>query len=70
MEGTKNPLQSLGIMGPAVSLIVWLVNKWKPGLGLDEQMVGSVVDQAALLVGTILGIYGRWKATTEIKVKP
>lgn len=66
MNDTKNPLQSLGIMGPLVSLIVWGINKWKPGLGLDEATVGTVIDQGAILVGTITGIWGRLRATKAI----
>jgi hypothetical protein len=67
MNDTKNPLKSLGIMGPLVSLIVWGLNKWKPGLGLDEGTVSTVIDQGAILVGTVTAIWGRWRANTEIK---
>lgn len=68
MNDTKNPLQSLGIMGPLVSLIVWLVNKKWPGMGLDEGTVSTVIDQGAILVGTVTGIYGRMRASTQVKV--
>jgi len=66
MNGTKNPLQSLGIMGPLVSLIVWGVNRWKPGLGIDEATVGMVIDQGAILVGTVTAIWGRLRASKAI----
>ena len=67
MNDTKNPLKSLGIMGPAASLIVLALNwKW-PGLGLDEATVGDVINQVATLFGLLSGLYGRWRATAEIK---
>lgn len=66
MNDTKNPLQSLGIMGPLVSLIVWGINKKWPGLGLDEGTVSMVIDQGAILVGTVTGIWGRMRATKAI----
>jgi hypothetical protein len=68
MNDTKNPLRSLGIMGPLVSLIVWGLNKFMPGLGLDEATVGIAIDQGAILVGTLTAIWGRFRATTEIKL--
>lgn len=68
MNDTKNPLQSLGIMGPLVSLIVWLVNKKWPGLGIDEGTVSTVIDQGAILVGTVTAIWGRVRATAQVKV--
>lgn len=68
MNDTKNPIQSLGVMGPAVSLVVLGLNwKW-PGLGLDEQTVGAIINQAATLFGLLTGIYGRMRATTQVKV--
>lgn len=66
MNDTKSPLKSLGVMGPAISLIVWLINKWKPGLGIDEAMVSTVIDQGAILVGTLTGIWGRVRAAKAI----
>ncbi len=68
MNDTKNPLQSLGIMGPLVSLVVWLVNKKWPGLGIDEGTVSTVIDQGAILVGTVTAIWGRVRATSQVKV--
>lgn len=68
MNDTKNPLQSLGIMGPLVSLIVLAVNwKW-PGLGMDEATAGSLINQIASVVGLLTGMYGRMRATTQVKV--
>ncbi len=66
MNDTKNPLQSLGIMGPLVSLVVWGLNNWKPGLGIDAATVGVVIDQGAILVGTATAIWGRWRATSKV----
>jgi hypothetical protein len=66
MNDTKNPLRSLGIMGPLVSLIVWGANKKWPGLGLDEGTVSMLIDQGAILVGTVTAIWGRWRASTKV----
>ncbi len=66
MNGTKSPLMSLGMMGPLVSLIAFGLNKWKPGLGIDEATIGAAIDQGALLVGILTGMYGRWRATKAI----
>ena len=68
MNDTKNPLQSLGIRGPLVSRVVWLVNKKWPGLGIDEGTVSTVIDQGAILVGTVTAIWGRVRATSQVKV--
>jgi len=63
---TKSPLKSLGILGPLAGLVIFAVN-WKfPGLGLTEAEVSGLIDQVALIAGALLGIYGRWRATTRI----
>ena len=68
MNDTKNPLQSLGIMGPLVTMIVWGVNRWKPGLGIDEATVGAVVDNLAMVVATMLAVISRWRADKKIGI--
>lgn len=68
MNDTKHPLQSLGIMGPVVAGLVYLANKYKPGLGLDAATIGPVIDQIDVLAGLVLAIYGRWRATAQISV--
>jgi hypothetical protein len=67
MTETKNPLQSLGIMGPLVTMVVWLINwKW-PGIGIDEATIGAVIDKGALFVIAFTGVYGRYRARSVIK---
>jgi len=66
MNETKSPLKSLGIVGPAVAILVFVANQFFPGLGLTEAEVSSVVDNVVLVAGAVLGIYGRWKATKAI----
>lgn len=62
----KNFLRSLGIMGPLVTLVVWVVNKRWPGLGVTPDLVIWTIDQGAVLVATVLGIWGRWRATKVV----
>ena len=63
---TKSPLKSLGILGPAVAILVFVANQFVPGLGLTEAEVSGVVDNVSLVVGALLGIYGRWRASKKI----
>ena len=66
MNDTKSPFQSIGIMGPLVTMIVWGLNwKW-PGLGIDEATIGQVIDKGALFVAALTGIYGRFRANKAI----
>ena len=65
MNDTKSPFQSIGIMGPAVSMAAWLLNRWL-GIGVTGAELGQIVETAAPLVGMITGIYGRWRATKQI----
>lgn len=73
MDQSKPAIQSIGIVGPAVSLVVLIANQIWPGLGLTPEMVGGVVenigqmiDLGAAVVAAVTGIYGRWKATRTI----
>jgi hypothetical protein len=70
MNGTKSPLSSIGIMGPLASLIVLVLNRLFPGLGLDEATVAAVIDTTAVLFGLLSAIYGRWRARSRIAVLP
>lgn len=66
MNDTKSPLVSVGIMGPAISIIVLLLNQWKPGLGITGDDVSGVINDALALVAAATAIYGRWRATKQI----
>lgn len=69
MNDTKHPLKSLGIMGPLLALIVFIANQIHPGLGLTTQELGPVIDAADTVIGFVLAIYGRWRATSTISLK-
>ena len=73
MDQTKPAITSIGVMGPAISLVVLLANQFYPGLGLTPELVGGlvnnigqVIDLASGTVAALSGIYGRWKATRAI----
>lgn len=68
MNGTKSPLASIGIMGPALTLLVYIVNKFVVKADvITENDLTLLIDQGAIIVGTILAVYGRYRATKEIK---
>lgn len=69
-DDTKHPLKSLGIMGPLISILVLLLNQWKPGLGINDADAASIVNNASALIGAITAIYGRWTATQKISLTP
>jgi len=68
MDDTKHPLQSLGIVGPLGAIVVLLANHVWPGLGLSDNGVASGIDAADALLGCVLGIVGRWRATKRISL--
>jgi len=68
MDDTKHPLQSLGIVGPLAAILVLAANHVKPGLGLTSNDVAPAIDAADALVGGVLGIVGRWRATKRISL--
>lgn len=68
MFETKSPLSSVGIMGPAITILVWGLNQAWPGLGLGVPEVSDLVDQFGVLAAGVLGIFGRWKATKQISL--
>jgi hypothetical protein len=68
MDDTKHPLKSLGIVGPMGALVVLLANHVWPGLGLSSDGVASGIDAADALLGCVLGIVGRWRATQRISL--
>jgi hypothetical protein len=68
MPDTKHPLKSLGIMGPALAILVLIVNHIHPGLGLTTDELAPVIDDLDALVGFGIAIYGRWRATAQISM--
>jgi hypothetical protein len=66
MDTTKHPLKSLGIMAPLVALLVFLANRFWPGLGVTDADVAPIIDTVDVLFGLVLGIAGRLRATTQI----
>ena len=69
MIDTKHPLRSLGIMGPAIAILVLLANQVHPGLGLTTDEVSHAVDLVDALLGCAIAIYGRWRATSQISLR-
>jgi hypothetical protein len=68
MIDRKHPLQSIGVMGPAIGLVVFAANQFKPGLGLTTADVGGFIDHLDLVISSIIAIYGRWSATKEVSI--
>lgn len=69
MYGEKGALNSKGIQGAIVALLglIALVFGWSPEL--LQQITNDVVaimSAAAILLGLIFSIYGRWTSTTKI----
>jgi len=68
MNDTKHPLQSLGIVGPLAAILVLTANHVKPGLGLTSADVAPAIDAGDALIGCLLGIVGRWRATKRVSL--
>lgn len=69
MDETKNPLASLGVMGPLVGAIAWGLNTFifKAEIILAEDSV-NLVDAGIGFWTVATGIWGRWRATKRIAV--
>jgi hypothetical protein len=68
VNDTKNPLQSLGVMGPLISLVVIGLNMKWPGLGLTDADVGGIINNVFTVIGGVTGIYGRIRATSQVTI--
>jgi hypothetical protein len=68
MTEIKSPFRSVGIMGPLVSLIVWATGNFA-GFEVSESEVAGVFDSACMIAATVTGMYGRWRATTQVSLK-
>lgn len=63
----KSALTSVGVMGPALAVLVILLNQFVfKGTVITDADVTSTIDAVTTLVGLITGIIGRWKATKPI----
>lgn len=69
MPEQKSALASIGIMGPMVGLAVYLLNRWIPGLGLEQREVDDIIKQAGPVVIALVAIYGRYTATRQVALK-
>ena len=65
MKQEKGALQSLGVMGPVGGIGLYLLNRWL-GDAITAADIQAVADQVFLLGGTLLGIWGRLKASKKI----
>lgn len=71
MDETKSAVTSLGIVGPAIALVTVVSQQY---LGVDISDLTSVlpgaiskaVDDAMVIGGLVMGIYGRWRASSRI----
>lgn len=66
MNDSKPFYASVGIMGPLAALTTWGLNQAFPGLGLVVTDISPIIDNAALIAGSLTGIWGRWRATRSI----
>ena len=70
MYNSKAAIKSVGIVGPAIAMMVPLFGMF--GVDISNEVAGlpekiaSVIDQIIVIVGIALGIYGRVRATTTI----
>ena len=66
-DNGKSALTSLGVMGPALAIIVLLLNQFLfKGNVITDADLTNTVDAVTTLIGLITGIVGRWKATRAI----
>lgn len=63
----KSALTSVGVMGPALAIIVLLLNQFVfKGNVISDADISSTIDSVTTLVGLVTGIIGRWKASEPI----
>ena len=67
MNDTKSPLASIGIMGPLLGIAVMLLNTYFfKGSVITDADTTTIINEGSLLLGALMGIYGRWKATKTV----
>ena len=69
MTDSKPFYASVGIMGPALTLAAWGINRYVPGLAVTPAELTPVVDAAAVAISSALGIWGRWRATRTVRAR-
>lgn len=77
LRGVKSAIRSLTVMGPTVTLIVWLLNGLAGHELLTEEAVlgfgaalSELIDRAAPIVMVLLAIWGRLRARTLVRLRP
>ncbi len=70
MHETKNPLASAGIWGGLVSAGSGIAGLW--GYSVTPEMQGDIVmllNSLAAVIGGVIAVWGRYKATRKIDIK-
>lgn len=65
-SGTEGMLTSLGVMGPVIAMVVMLINTWWGKTLIDVATLEVHVNAVIAVIGFVLGIYGRIRATKKI----
>ena len=65
MNGEKPFYLSKGIIGSGAALIVGLLMLLSIEVPAEE--ITTIIESAVVVVGGAIGLYGRWKATKQIK---
>lgn len=67
MGSDKSAVTSIGVMGPAIGIVVYLLNQYVfKGNILQTPEAQNLVDLLSTVWITATGIYGRWRATQQI----
>lgn len=71
----KSAVTSVGVMGPALAILVLLLNQFVfKGNVITDADLTSTIDAVTTLIGLVTGMIGRWKAskpiTSVLPVKP
>ena len=67
MNAGKSAVASVGVMGPALAIIVLLLNQFVfKGTVITDADLTATIDAVTTVIGLVTGIIGRWKATSEI----
>ena len=66
-SGTEGKFTSLGIMGPVLAMVLMLVNSWWGAELIPMGEAELVVNNVIAVVGMVVGIYGRIRATKTVE---